>query len=75
MTYTQYCLTDAMLRRLNAIVNGDAHKAGSSLIALKRRELITENTDGTARRYASRGFFLPTDSGRAALARARQEGW
>jgi hypothetical protein len=71
MTYTRYCLTDAMLRRLSAIVNGNVPRGvrgGQSAAALERRELVTAKQDGPP-------WYAATDTGRWALEQARREGW
>lgn len=72
-TYTRYCLTDAMLRRLSAIVNGNLHglTGGVSATALQRRELVTFNLAWKPGDPA----WLPTDAGKRALEEARREGW
>ena len=66
-TYTEHKLTDAQLRRLSALVNQTkgAATAGTAGLALLRKGLAT-------------GEHYPiaaTEAGRAALARARLEGW
>jgi hypothetical protein len=71
MTYTNYCLTDAMLRRLSAIVNeSPQHGHGVSLQALERRELVKRIDGATYPRT-----HQATDTGRWALQQARREGW
>lgn len=69
-TYTEHKLTDAQLRRLSAIVNATqgAAKHGMAGDALKRKGLVVE----TSNHYDA---VEATDAGRAALTKARREGW
>lgn len=70
MSYTRFCLSDAMLRRLSAIVNGTLPRGvrgGQSAIALERRQLV-EPVEGPP-------YWRATDTGKWALEEARREGW
>ncbi len=61
-SYTLHRLTDDMLKRLSAAINGRPHKWGTSWAALEKRGLV--NDDNSV-----------TDAGRVAFEQARREGW
>ena len=81
MTYTQYRLTDAQLRRLSAIVNKTkgAAKRGQAGNVLVRKGLAVEISKPhptlKGMTYSDYDGIEATDAGRAALEQARREGW
>jgi hypothetical protein len=67
VTYTQYKLTDAQLRRLSALVN---ETRGAATAGMAGKALLAKGL--------AEGKYWPecaTAAGRAALQQARREGW